>query len=70
MPEISKTNEFNSIELIEYRCDKCNIGLMRPIREPSILTLKQLHVCTFCQDTFNLMNTYPLTRYITKEKND
>lgn len=68
MPEITKLDSFCTTEHVEYKCDKCGIGIMRPIREPHILTLKQLHVCTFCQTTFGLMETYPLTRYITKGK--
>lgn len=64
MGEIINTNTFNTKETIQYRCDACNIGYMVPIAEIHILTLKQLHVCTFCKDKKSLSNSYPVIKDI------
>ena len=49
---------------LEYRCDTCEKGLMQPIQEINILTLKQLHICPNCKTTVKLRNTYPTDRLI------
>ncbi len=64
MGEISTINVFKTKETIRYKCDTCNIGFMVPIGEIHILTLKQLHTCTFCRDTKNLNNSYPIIKDI------
>ena len=69
MPVVETEIKIKDIKQIEYKCDSCNIGNMRPtgIMLPSYPP-KYPHKCTFCDNTITLNDTYPKTHITVKNK--
>lgn len=54
---------------VEYICDKCGIGTMKPHGEVAWLTdpVQYPHSCTKCGATIALNERYPLVRHLRVE---
>ena len=54
--------KLKEVKIIEYICDKCYVGKMKPTNIAlTSMPPKYEHVCPYCNSKANLDHTYPRT---------